>query len=117
MMASSVTLGILRPTLLKDVLLEGLSRLLLDAAQVTRGWRAVASAQEVGDETAMHLVPRGDRAGRKVHEPGAGTILDRHGKPVHHNLLVAVGRLDAQLIELQELSRVGCRRSVEAGRA
>ena len=37
-----------------DVLLEGLSWLLLDAAQVTRGRRAVASALEVGDETLAH---------------------------------------------------------------
>lgn len=34
-------------------------------------------------------------------------ILEDHGKPVCHDLLVAVGRLNAQLIELQELSRVG----------
>ena len=38
-----------------DVLLEGLSWLLLDAAQVTRGRRAVASALEVGDEAVTHL--------------------------------------------------------------
>ena len=43
-----------------DVLLQGLSRLVLDAAQVTRCRRAVASALEVGDEAVAHLVPGGD---------------------------------------------------------
>ena len=33
-------------------------------------------------------------------------ILEGHGEPVRHDLLVAVGRLDAQLVELQELGRV-----------
>ena len=83
-----------------DVLLQGLSRLLLDAAQVTHDWRTVASALEVGDEAGAHLFPRGDRAGRQVQEPGAGTILERHGKPIRHDLFISVGRLDAQLVQL-----------------
>ena len=45
-----------------DVLLQGLSWLLLDAAQVTRSRRAVASALEVGDEAVAHLILGGDRA-------------------------------------------------------
>ena len=45
--------------------------------------------------------------GAHVQEPGAGTILERHGKPVRHDLLVSVGSFDAQLIELEELRRVG----------
>ena len=44
-----------------DVLLQGLSWLLLDASQVTRSRRAVASALEVGDETLTHLALGGDR--------------------------------------------------------
>ena len=51
-----------------DVLLEGLSRLLPDAAQVTRSRRAVASALEVGDEAVAHLVPGRDGAWRQVQE-------------------------------------------------
>ena len=34
-------------------------------------------------------------------------VLEGHGEPIRHDLLVTVGRLDAHLIELQELSRVG----------
>ena len=83
-----------------DVFLQGLPTLLLDVAQVTHGRGAVTSALEVGNEAAAHLVPRGDRAGRQVQEPGAGTILERHGKPVHHDLLVPIGGFDAQLVEL-----------------
>ena len=44
---------------------------------------------------------------RQVQEPGAGATLESHGKLVRHDFLVAVGRLDAQLIELQELRGVG----------
>ena len=90
-----------------DVLLQGFPWLLLDALQVTCGWWAVASALEVGDEAVAHLVPGRDRDGRQVQEPRAGTILESHRKPVRHDFLVAVGRLDAQLIELQELRMVG----------
>ena len=43
-----------------DVLLQGLPWLLLDAPQVTRGRRAVVRALEVGDETLVHISPRGD---------------------------------------------------------
>ena len=43
----------------------------------------------------------------QVQESGAGTILESHGKPVHHDFLVAVGCFDAQLVELQELRGVG----------
>ena len=42
----------------------------------------------------------------QVQEPGSGPILESHGKPVRHDLFVAVGRFDAQLIELQELCGV-----------
>ena len=52
-----------------DVLLEGLSWLLPDAAQVTRGRQAVASALEVGDEAVVHLIPGGDGARMQVQEP------------------------------------------------
>ena len=90
-----------------DVLLEGLSWLLLDAAQVTRSWLAVTSALEVGDEAVAHLVPGGDRAVLQVQEPGAGSILQSHGKPVLHDFLIAVGCFEAQLVELQELRGVG----------
>ena len=44
-----------------DVLLQGLSRLLLDAVQVTRGEWAITSALEVGDEAAVHLLLGRDR--------------------------------------------------------
>ena len=81
--------------------------MLLDVAQVTRGQRAVASALEVGDEAVAHLVPRGDRAWRQVQEPRTSTVLESHGEPVRHDFLITVGRLDAQLIELQELRTVG----------
>ena len=37
--------------------MQGFSMLLLDATQVTRGWRTVASALELGDEAAAHLLP------------------------------------------------------------
>ena len=50
------------------ILLQGLSRLLLDAVQVTRGRRAVVSALQVRDEAVAHLVPGGDGAGRQVQE-------------------------------------------------
>ena len=43
----------------------------------------------------------------QVQEPGAGPILESHGKPVRHDFFIAVGRFDAQLIELQELRGVG----------
>ena len=43
----------------------------------------------------------------QVQEPGASSILESHGKPVRHDFLIAVGRFEAQLIELQELSGVG----------
>ena len=89
-----------------DVLLQGLSWLLLDVAQVAHGRGPVASALEVGDEAGAHLVPGGDRARRQVQEPGAGTVLECHGKPIRHDLLVPVGGFDAQLIELEELCRV-----------
>ena len=64
------------------------------------------SALDVGDEAVAHLVPGGDRAVLQVQEPGAGSILESHGKPVRHDFLIAVGRFDAQLIELQELRGV-----------
>lgn len=35
-----------------------------------------------------------------------GTVLERHGKPVRHDLLVPVGGFDAQLVELEEIRRV-----------
>ena len=66
----------------------------------------VASTLEVGDEAGVHLVPGGDRAWSQVQEPGAGLVLERHGKPVRHDLLISVGGLDAQLVELEELCRV-----------
>ena len=83
-----------------DVLLQGLSWLLLDVAQVAHGRGTVASALEVGDEAGAHLVPGGDRAWGQVQKSGAGPVLESHGKPVRHDLLIAVGRLDAQLVEL-----------------
>ena len=43
-----------------DVLLGGLSWLLLDATQVTRGRRTVSSALEVGNEAVAHFVPGGN---------------------------------------------------------
>ena len=33
-------------------------------------------------------------------------VLESHGKPICHDLFVSVGRLDAQLVELQELCGV-----------
>ena len=42
----------------------------------------------------------------QVQEPGAGSILESHGKPVRHDFLITVGRFDAQLVELQELRGV-----------
>ena len=45
-----------------DVLLQGLSWLLLEVAQVTHGRRAVASALKDGEEAVAHLVPGGDGA-------------------------------------------------------
>ena len=36
-----------------------------------------------------------------------GAVFERHREPVRHDFLVAVGRLDAQLVELQELRGVG----------
>ena len=81
--------------------------MLLDAAQVTHGRWAVASALEVGDEAVAHLVRGGNRALRQVQESGVSTILESHRKPVRHDFLVAVGLSDAQLIELQELRGVG----------
>ena len=65
------------------------------------------SALEVGDKTVAHLVPGRGGARRQVQEPGAGTILESHREQVRHDFLVTVGRLDAQLIELQELYGVG----------
>ena len=41
-------------------------------------------------------------------------ILERHGEPIRHDLLVSVGGYDAQLIELQELRGVRC--AIIAGR-
>ena len=43
----------------------------------------------------------------QVQDPGAGPILESHGKLVRHDFLIAVGRFDAQLVELQELYGVG----------
>ena len=54
-----------------------------------------------------HLIRGGDRARGQVQEPRASTILESHGEPIHHDFLVAVGCLNAQLVELQELCRVG----------
>ena len=86
---------------------QGLSWLLLDTAQVTHGRRTVASALEVGDEVVTHLIRGGDRARGQVQEPRASTILESHGEPVRLDFLIAVDRLDTQLVELQELRRVG----------
>ena len=36
-----------------------------------------------------------------------GAILESHGEPVRHDFFVAVGCLDAQLVEPQELGGVG----------
>ena len=49
-----------------DVVLRGLSLLLLDAAQVARNWEAVASALEVGDEAVANLIPGGNQTWRQV---------------------------------------------------
>ena len=43
----------------------------------------------------------------QIQEPRASSILESHGKPVRHDLFVAIGRFDALLIELQELRGVG----------
>ena len=83
-----------------DELLQGLSRLLLGAAQVAHGRGPVAGALEVGDESGAHLVPGGDCAWSQIQEPGAGPVLECHGKPVRRDLLVSVGSFDAQLVEL-----------------
>ena len=89
-----------------DELLDGLSWLLLDAAQVTRGRGAVTGALEVGDEAVAHLVPGGDRAVLQVQDPRASSILERHGKLVRHDLFIPVGGFDAQLVELEEPRRI-----------
>src|SRR3954468_7144894 len=86
-----------------DVLLQGLSRLLLDAAHVAHGWRPIAGTLEVGDEASTHLVPGGDRAWGQVQEPSASTFLQRHGEPVRHDLFVPAGSFDSQLVEMEEL--------------
>src|SRR3954468_731259 len=86
-----------------DVLLQGLPRLLLDAAHVAHGWRPIAGTLEVGDEASTHLVPGGDRAWGQVQEPSASTFLQRHGEPVCHDLFVPAGSFDSQLVELEEL--------------
>src|SRR3954467_915327 len=91
-----------------DVLLQGLSRLLLDAAHVAHGGRPVAGTLEVGDEASAHLVPGGDRAWGQVQEPSASTFLQRHGEPVRHDLFVPVGRFDSRLVELEELRGISC---------
>ena len=78
-----------------DVLLQGLSWLLLDAVQVTHDWRTVVSALEVGDEAITHLVLGGDCARSQVQEPGAGPVLECHGKPVRHDPFVSIGGFDA----------------------
>ena len=64
------------------------------------------STLEVGDEAGAHLVSRGDHAWGQIQEPGAGSVLERHGKPVRRDLFVSVGSLDAQLVELEELRGV-----------
>src|SRR4051812_43755831 len=90
-----------------DVLLQGLPGLLRDAAHVAHGRRPVTSTLEVGDEAGAHLVPGRDRAWGQVQEPGASSFLERHGEPVHHDLFISAGSFDAQLVELEELCRVG----------
>ena len=79
---------------------------MLDAAHVTHGGWPDTSALEVGDEAGAHLVPGGDCAWSQVQEPGPGPVLECHGEPVRHDLLVSVGSFDAQLVELEELRRV-----------
>ena len=36
-----------------------------------------------------------------------GAVFERHREPVHHDFLIAIGRLDAQLVDLQELRGAG----------
>src|SRR3954469_20274706 len=91
-----------------DVLLQGLSRFLLDVAHVAHGGRPVAGTLEVGNEAGTHLVPGGDRAWGQVQEPSASTFLQRHGEPVRHDLFVPAGCFDSQLVELEELRGISC---------
>ena len=62
---------------------------------------------EVGDETLAHRTLGGDRSRGQVQEPRACAILEGHGKPVRHDLLVTTRRLDAHLVEPKELGWVG----------
>ena len=87
--------------------MQGFSRLLFHATQVSSCRGSVAGALEVGDETLAKLFLGGDGSPGEVQEPGACAILESRGEPVRHDLLSAVGRLDAQLVELEELRGVG----------
>ena len=51
-----------------DIFLQGLSKLLLDAAQVARSRRMVVSALEVGDKAAAHLLPGRDQSHGEIQE-------------------------------------------------
>jgi hypothetical protein len=68
---------------------------------------ALVGGHEVGDELPAQVPPRGDELVQQIHEPCSCRVLEGHQEPVGHDVLVTVGCLDNDNVELKEFNGVG----------
>ena len=90
-----------------DVVMEGLRRLLCDAAQIPSGFGARASCLVVLDESGAVVLPAIDRAGKKGLEPIMHLPAHHHWEVSCHNVVVAVCCSDGDGVGAQPCLGVG----------
>jgi hypothetical protein len=68
---------------------------------------ALVRGREIGNELPTQILPRGDRLMQKVHDPSSRRILEGHGEPVGHDVLISTSGLEGDDVELEEFDGVG----------
>ena len=67
--------------------------------------RGGRTTHEVVDEVLTERLPRGDGPLGQVHEPGESGAHEGHGEPIRHALVITLGSLNAEAVELEEVCR------------
>jgi hypothetical protein len=90
-----------------DVLSKILALVLTHRLEVVFHGGALVHGREIGDELPAQILPRGDRLVQKVHDPSSHCILEGHGEPVGHDVLISMSGLEGDDVELEEFDGVG----------
>jgi hypothetical protein len=90
-----------------DVLVKHFTLVLTHRLKIVLHGGALVRGHEFSDGLPAQILPRGNRLVWKVHEPSSRHILEGHGKPIVHHMLISTRGLNGNDVELEELDGVG----------